>query len=142
VSASSRPSRIAAIARAAATIAHVPEPAVEPADVERARPEQRDLLAHREQQLEPDLGGLPRAGDPPRQLEDDRHSGFVVGAENPVVRVLPTPVDAHGLDRRGQRHRIQVRAQQNAVGPDAGDPREQVAGVRADAGTDVILVDL
>ena len=100
VSGSRRPSRIAAIARAAASdraaavlgpdpgvggaavelrddpvvggrgdddladrrgvVEHVAEPAAQQADVERLRPAERDLLADREQQLDPDRGRLTR----------------------------------------------------------------------------------
>src|SRR3954467_10909739 len=85
------------------------------------------LLAGGEQQLEPDRGALDAAA--PRQLEDDRDRGLVVGAEDAVVGVLPAAVDDHRVDRDAAVvDRVEVGAQEDRAPAAAGDAREQVAG--------------
>ncbi len=115
-------------------------PALQAGRVELLGPEQRDLLAHREQQLDPDRRGLGLGQQAAGKLERDRDRGLVVGAQDAVVGVLPSPVDQHGLDRRRGRHRVQMGADEDAALARAGDAGEQVAGVRARALTGVILL--
>ena len=76
------------------------------------------------------------------ELEHHRDRGLVVGAEDRRVRVLPAAIDDHRLDRRGRRHGVQVRTQQDAVRAATPDAGQQVAGVGASGATGVVLVGL
>ena len=92
----------------------VAEVAAQPPDVEREGTRERDLLADREQQL--DVHGRALAADVSREREQHRHGRLVVGAEDPLVRVLPATLDEHRLDRRQRRNRVEVGAQQHRAG--------------------------
>ena len=103
-------------------IEHEPELAPELACVEFTCAAQRDLLADGEQQLDPHLGESRRGRQPPGEPERHRDRRLVVRPEDPLTRVLPAFVHEYGLDRRRQRHGVQVSADQHAVGPAPGHP--------------------
>jgi hypothetical protein len=106
-------------------IEHIPELAAELAEIEGPGPHQADLLGDGEQQLEPD--GRRCGGRAVRNGEQHRHGRLVVGAEDPVVRVLPALVHERRLDGRFERHGVQVGAEHHRRVGGPRNAREHVA---------------
>ena len=111
--------------------------------VEGARAEEADLLLLREQKLDAGVR-LAFGDDPPSRLDHRDDGRLVVRTEDRPGRVSDYPVRDDGLERALRRHGVEVRAEEDrrtAVEP-PGQPAQQVAGVGADAGAGVVLLDL
>jgi hypothetical protein len=111
--------------------------------VERGGAEQSDFLLRREEELDARVRAV-LGEDAPRSFEHRRNGRLVVGAEDGAAGVAHDAVLDHGLERPLRRNRVEVRAQEDrrpvAV---AGrlEPAIQVAHVRADGRSGVVLVD-
>ena len=106
--------------------------------VERAGTPQPDLLAGREDELA--AAGRTRGRPPPRGLQDHRHPGLVVGAEDRGAAVAIHAVDQLHLHPVGERHRVDVRAEHHgARAGRAGDARQQVSAPRTRLRSRVVL---
>jgi hypothetical protein len=106
--------------------------------VERLGAGQRVLLADREQQLDADRQAVDHGA--PRERQQDRHRGLVVGAQDGVACALPAVVHEHGLDDAVVRHGVEVGAEQHrAAGVAAGQAREEVARLRTRLGGRAVL---
>ena len=122
-------------------VVDVADARAQPRVVERVGADEADLLLRREEQL--DAGVRPALGEhAPRRLEHRRDGRLVVGAEDRPGRVPDDAVLDHRLDRRGRRHGVEVRAEEErlAVGGRL-EPRVEVPHRRADPRPGVVLVD-
>jgi hypothetical protein len=130
------------LADGSGVVEHEAERALQPGDVELLRPAERHLLADGEEDLDAHRRRLATRRIAPRQLQDDRYGRLVVGAEDPVVGVLPSSVDEHRLHGGSQRHGVHVRAEQHALRRPPRDAGEQVAGLRADRRPALVLLHI
>src|SRR5947209_7620669 len=121
-------------------VEHVAKTAQQQLAIEGLGAAERHFLADREQQLEPDLWRIRRAGHAPGKLEHHRDRGLVVSAEDRSVRVLPSAVNQRRLHRRFERHRVEMGAQQNALGTATGDAGKQISCVGADLRAGAVLL--